>query len=226
MVAVLSASVMCADFKRLPEQFQKLDEGGIDRYHFDIMDGHLVPNFALSPLIMGSLRDLTQTPFEAHLMIEQPEHFLEATAQAGAQIIIVHAEATIHLRRVISQITKLGCRAGIAMNPTTPPDMLRYVLPDVSTVLLMTVDAGFAGQAFAPTVLEKIREVREMITDQRLSIEIEVDGGINPRTIPDCVRAGADVLVLGSTGLFNEPDLAESVRTTRHLADGARLLQA
>lgn len=226
MPVVLSASVMCADFKKVPEQFSALDQGGIDRYHFDIMDGHLVPNLALSPLIMGSLRDLTKTPFEAHLMIEQPEHFIEATVQAGAQLIIVHAEATIHLRRVISQIRKAGCLAGVAMNPTTPPDMLRYVLPDVSTVLLMTVDAGFAGQPFALTVLEKIRAVRNLIKEQRLAIEIEVDGSINPQTIPDCVRAGADVLVLGSTGLFNESNLAASVRATRQLANGANLLHA
>lgn len=226
MPIILSASVMCADFKQLPEQLRTLDVGGINRYHFDIMDGHFVPNFALSPLIMASIRDLTPTPFEAHLMIEQPEHFIDAVAQAGAELIIVHAEATIHLRRVISQIRKAGCRAGIAMNPTTAPGMLQYVLPDVSNVLLMTVDAGFAGQPFAATVLDKIREVREIVRDQRLAIEIEVDGGINAQTIPDCVRAGADVLVLGSTGLFNEPDLAASVQTTRQLATGSRLLQA
>ncbi len=226
MSVVLSASVMCADFKKLPEIFRALDAGGVDRFHFDIMDGHFVPNLALSPLIMGMTRDLTKTPFEAHLMVERPELFVEMTAQAGAELIIVHAEATIALRRVIGQIRKAGCRAGVAINPTTPPDMLQYVLPDVSNVLLMTVDAGFAGQPFTPTVVEKIRQVREMINDARLGIEIEVDGGINAATIPDCVRAGARVLVLGSTGLFNVADLGASLQATRKLASQATLMQA
>ncbi len=225
MNTLFAASLAQADFKKLPEQIRALDMVGIDRYHFDVMDGHFVPTFALSPAIMASLRGLTQTSFEAHLMIEHPEHFIEMTAQAGAAAIIVHAEATIQLRRVISQIRKAGCRAGVAINPTTPPDALSYVLPDIASVLLLSADAGFAEQPFAESVIDKIREVRDMITDQRLAVEIEVDGGINAETIPACVRAGANTLVLGMSGLFGQPDLTAAIRAVHQIALSARQIQ-
>lgn len=218
MKSIFSASVMCADLTRLSEQFRALDSAGIDRYHWDMMDGQFVPNFALTPLMMGMARRLSSTPFEAHLMIASPERYIEMTAAAGADRIIVHAETTNHIRRVIQQIRALGVQAGIALNPATPPDLLRYILPEISTVLCMTVDPGFAGQAFVRPVLEKIRTVRQMIEEMRLTVEIEVDGNINAETIPDCTRAGASVFVLGSTGLFNQSDFGVALANLNPLA--------
>jgi ribulose-phosphate 3-epimerase len=224
-VSALCASVMCADLTRLADQVRVLDAAGIDRYHWDIMDGRFVPNFALTPLLMEMARGLTATPFEAHLMIEAPEHYIDMTAKAGANRIIIHAETTHHIRRAIQHIRAAGAQAGVAINPATPPDLLRYVLPEVSTVLCMTVDPGFAGQPFARPVLEKIRTVRQMIDDLRLAVEIEVDGNINAETIPDCARAGARAFVLGSTGLFNQDDFAAALRKLRPLTNpNARLV--
>src|SRR5579862_7708032 len=171
MSIILSAAVLSADFKRLSEQFHALDAAGLDRYHFDVMDGHFVSGFALSPAVIASLRGLTTKPFEAHLLIEQPEQFIESTAQAGANTIIVHAEATLQLRRVIRQIRQASCKVGIALTPTTPPDSLGYVLPDVDSVLLLATDA-VGEQGFADATLAKIGEVRSMASDQNATVEI------------------------------------------------------
>ena len=213
---------MCADFRRLGEQFRELDAAGIDSYHFDIIDGHFAPNFSLSAGIMSSLRGATDKPFEAHLMVEEPDRFIDAFAEAGCQLIVVHQEVTIHLRRLVQQIKRAGCQAGVALNPVTPLDPLQHVLGDLSQVLLMTVDAGFAAQPFARSVLPKIKTLRQQIDAEKLDVAISVDGGINARTIPDCVQAGARVLVLGSTGLFNEADIPAALRSIRAQAETRR----
>lgn len=217
----LSASVMCADFRRLGEQFHELDEAGIDCYHFDVIDGHFAPNFCLSPGIISSLRGATDKPFEAHLMVEEPDRFIDAFAEAGCQLIIIHQEVTIHLRRLVQQIRRAGCQAGVALNPVTPLEPLQHVLGDLSQVLLMTVDAGFAAQPFARSVLPKIETLHQQIEAEKLDVAISVDGGINPRTIPECIQAGARVLVLGSTGLFNEADIPAALRSIRAQAEQA-----
>jgi len=217
----LSASVMCADFSRLEAQFRELDAAGIDRYHWDVIDGHFAPNFGQNADQMANLRAKTKTPFEAHLMVEHPEYFINDFQKAGCQLIVVHQEVTIHLRRLIQQIRQAGCQAGVALNPITPLDALQHVLGDISQVLLMTVDAGFAAQPFARTVIPKIRQMRQMLDAANLDIEIAVDGGINPKTIPEVAAAGGNVLVLGSTGLFTGQDFQTSIRTVRQLAADA-----
>jgi ribulose-phosphate 3-epimerase len=225
MAIALAAAMIHADFKRLTEQIRTLESGGIDRFHFDIMDGHFVPAFAFSPAIIGSLRSLSQRPFEVHLMIERPEQYIEAVAQSGATTIIIHAEATVQLRRVISTIRRAGCKIGVAINPTTTPDTLGYVLPDIDSVLLLSADVG-ADQPFATTTRDKIQEVRNMITDLGLETEIVVDGGLTTATITDCVRAGAKSLVLGSALFQNMPndDLAEAVQAVAIVAAEAEAL--
>ncbi len=229
MPVALSAAVLYADFKRLAEQFHVLDAAQLDRYHFDVMDGHFVSGFGLSPLVIASLRDLTTVPFEAHLLVEQPEHFIESVALAGVSTIIVHAEATLQLRRVISQIRRLGCKVGVALTPTTPPDSLGYILPDVDSILLLAADA-ISDQAFAEATFEKISEVRMMAAEQQPNLEIAVEGGLTLDTIPACVRAGANALVLGVNGLFraasvgaaDDPaELAQTLQAIRYAADNA-----
>lgn len=223
MAVSLAAALIHADFKRLAEQIQALDNGGIDRFHFDIMDGHFVPAFAFSPAIISSLRSLTERPFDVHLMIERPEHFIESVAQSGASMIIFHAEATVQLRRVISTVRRAGCKIGVAINPTTTPDTLSYVLPDIDSVLLLSADVGGQDQPFAPSTTDKIRELREMIADAGVETEIIVDGGLTSGSIADCVQAGANSLVLGSALFDSGPrNLAATVQTiTRLSADAA-----
>jgi len=226
MAIVLAAAMIHADFKHLTDQIRSLENSGINRFHFDIMDGHFVPAFAFSPAIIGSLRSLTSLPFEVHLMIERPEHYIEVVAQSGASTIIVHAEATVQLRRVISAIRRAGCRVGVAINPTTTPDTLGYVLPDIDSVLLLSADVGGGDQPFATTTRDKIQEVRNMSTDLGLEMEIIVDGGLAPSTMTESVRAGAKTLVLGTT-LFQNPldnDLSSTVKTMAKIADEAEAL--
>jgi ribulose-phosphate 3-epimerase len=217
----LAASLMCGDYRRLGEQIHELDAAGIDRYHLDVMDGHFVPNLGLGPELIAGLRSETDKPFDAHLQISEPERFIELFAKAGCETLIVHLEASHHHRRLMAQIRDAGCRPGIAINPTTSIDALPHLLGDVSQVIVMTVDAGFAAQPFTWSVVPKMRAVHEEIRAHGSSARICADGGINPRTIPDVVSAGSRVLVLGSTGLFNEPDFAAALDAIRRQADAA-----
>jgi ribulose-phosphate 3-epimerase len=217
----LSASMMCADFRRIGEQIRLLEAGGIDRYHFDVIDGHFATNFGFSPDMIRGLRSETDKPFEAHLMVTEPDRFVDAFARAGCQLIVVQQEVTSTLRRLVQQIRQAGCEAGIALNPVTPIEPLQHVLADISQVIVLSVDAGFAGQPFTRTVLPKMAALRQQIDAENLDIAISADGGINPRTIDAVVGAGASVLVLGSTGLFGDPDFAESLRATREQAERA-----
>jgi ribulose-phosphate 3-epimerase len=212
----LSASVLSADFGRLAEQVQEAEQAGVDWIHVDVMDGHFVPNITIGPTVTQALRRATSLPLDVHLMISNPERYVQDFAAAGADWLGVHVEATVHLERLIQQIKETGAKASVTLNPATPLDCLEYVLKEVDMVLLMTVNPGFSGQKFIPGVLPKIRRLRQMIDAQELNVLIQVDGGVSFDTVGDIVAAGADVLVSGS-GIFNDKPLAENVRRLKEL---------
>jgi ribulose-phosphate 3-epimerase len=212
----LSASVLSADFGRLAEQVQEAEQAGVDWIHVDVMDGHFVPNITIGPTVTQALRRATSLPLDVHLMISNPERYVQDFAAAGADWLGVHVEATVHLERLIQQIKETGAKASVTLNPATPLDCLEYVLKEVDMVLLMTVNPGFSGQKFIPGVLPKIRRLRQMIDAQELNVLIQVDGGVSFDTVGDIVAAGADVLVSGS-GIFNDKPLAENIRRLKEL---------
>jgi ribulose-phosphate 3-epimerase len=200
----LAPSILAADFARLGEQVSEAEKAGADRIHVDVMDGHFVPNLTMGPPVVRSLRRVTRLPLEVHLMIEEPDRFLEAFVDAGADSLLVHQEGAANLHRTIQLIRSLGKKAGVVINPATPASMLEEILPDVDLVLVMTVNPGFGGQEFIENTLGKIQRVRAMIERTRPEIELEVDGGIEPDTAPLVVAAGARVLVAGSA-VFGSP---------------------
>ena len=194
-VVRIAPSILSADLGRLAEEIRDVEAGGADWVHVDVMDGHFVPNFTLGPIVLESARRATKLPLDVHLMIDRPGRWVEAYAAAGADVISVHVEGTVHLQRTLAEIRRLGKRAGVVLNPHTPEEMIRYVLGDVDLVLLMTVNPGFGGQEFLPSVLPKIRAVRAMIDAAGLDVELEVDGGITRDTASQVVEAGARMLV-------------------------------
>ncbi|MGH6854270.1 MAG: ribulose-phosphate 3-epimerase [Aestuariivirga sp.] len=212
---LISPSILSADFARLGEEVKAIDAGGADWVHIDVMDGHFVPNISYGATVMQSVRTAAKKPFDVHLMIERPENYLEMFAQAGADGITVHAEAGVHLDRLLQAIRGLGKRAGVALNPATPASAIAHVLDRLDLVLVMTVNPGFAGQAFIPAMTSKISEVRDMIRGR--NIDIEVDGGITAETAPLAVRAGANVLVAGSA-VFKGKDYAANIKAIRAAA--------
>ncbi len=208
----IAASILSADFARLGEQVRAVEAAGADRVQVDVMDGRFVPNITFGPQAIRALRPLTRLALEAHLMVERPEEFIERFARAGADTIIVHQEATPHLHRAIQQIHSLGKKAGVALNPSTPVELLAEVLPSLQLVLVMTVNPGFGGQEFIPETLGKIRQVRKVISDLGLDCEVEVDGGINVETAPRVVEAGANVLVAGSAVFGSKDGVAVAIQ--------------
>jgi ribulose-phosphate 3-epimerase len=201
----LAPSILSADFARLGEQVQEAERAGADRLHVDVMDGHFVPNITMGPIVVKAIRPITRLPIEVHLMIEMPERYLDAFAQAGADTLQVHVEGAVHLHRTIQHIKQLGKKAGVVLNPATSPVMLAEILSDVDMILVMTVNPGFGGQAFIASTLGKIRRIRQMIDQTQREIELEVDGGMDPTTAPQAIEAGARVLVAGSA-VFQSPD--------------------
>ncbi len=213
---LIAPSILSADFGRLAEELRAIEAGGADYVHVDVMDGHFVPNLTLGPPVIEWVRKATKLPLDVHLMIEDPDASIPQYAAAGADLISVHAEACTHLHRTLQLIRSLGKRAAVALNPATPLDAIRYVLGDVSMILLMTVNPGFGGQQFIDAVLPKIRELRALAPD----LDIEVDGGIKPANVARVAAAGANVFVAGSA-VFGQPDYRAVISALRSGAASA-----
>jgi ribulose-phosphate 3-epimerase len=210
----IAPSILSADFTRLGDEVRAIERAGADWVHVDVMDGRFVPNLTIGPPVVKALRKVTQLPLDVHLMIVEPERYVEAFAEAGADHILVHAEASPHLHRTLQKIRSLGKRAGVVINPHTPEDSLRYVLPELDEILVMSVNPGFGGQAFLPSVLPKVAALRRLIDEGGYAIDLEIDGGINEATAARAVAAGANVLVAG-TAVFDRPDYAAAIRALR-----------
>ena len=206
----LAPSILSADFARLLEDVKKVEEAGCEYLHIDVMDGHFVPNITLGSNIVKSLRKDVNMVFDAHLMIENPDMYIKDFAEAGCDIIVVHQEACKHLHRTIQNIKSYNIKAGVALNPATPIETIKHVLKDVDMVLIMTVNPGFGGQSFIDSMIDKIRELKAIVDEQNLNIDIQVDGGIKPSNVADVVKAGANVIVAGSA-IFNSSDIKETV---------------
>jgi ribulose-phosphate 3-epimerase len=220
----LAPSILSADFGRLGEQVRAAGEGGASAIHVDIMDGHFVPNLTLGPPVVKSLRKVTKLPLDCHLMIENPDEFIPAFAEAGADWISVHQEACLHLNRTLHLIKSHDCLAGVVINPASPVDVLAEVLDIVDYVLVMSVNPGFGAQKFIPSTLHKMRRLVEIRSQRGLSYRIEVDGGVAPDTVADVVRAGAEILVAGNA-VFGKGDPKKDAEALLKAAMDAALLK-
>lgn len=210
----IAPSILSADFSKLGEEVREVEQAGADYIHIDVMDGHFVPNITLGPNIVRALRPVTELPLDVHLMISDPDRYIADFAEAGADIITVHAEACTHLHRTVQLIRSHGVKAGVVLNPHTPHEVLDYVIDDLDMVLLMTVNPGFGGQSFIREVVPKISKVCALIRERGLSTEIEVDGGITADTIAECAKAGANVFVAGSA-IYNKDDRSAAIAAIR-----------
>ena len=212
----ISPSILSADFSILGDEIKSLEQAGADLIHIDVMDGHFVPNITMGPPIIKMLRKCTKLPFDVHLMISPVEKYIKAFAEAGSDIITIHPEATDNLKRAVSTIKSFGKKAGVSLNPKTPISALMNVINDIDLILIMSVNPGFAGQSFMSEVLPKVTELRKMINDKKLKIDIEIDGGINFETAPLAVKAGANILVSGTT-IFSG-SLKDNIQKLRNCA--------
>ncbi len=213
----IAPSILSADFCRLGDEIRAIEAAGADYVHIDVMDGHFVPNITIGPLVVAAVRKITSLPLDVHLMIENPDRYIQDFAAAGADIIVVHAEASTHLHRSIQLIKSLGKRAGVSLNPATPLNCLDYVLADLDLVLLMTVNPGFGGQSFIEECLPKIKSLRAMLDKRGLETELEVDGGVKIENIGRIAHAGADVFVAGSA-VFGSSDYAATIKDLKSKA--------
>lgn len=210
----VAPSILSADFSKLDNEIKDVEKAGADLIHIDVMDGHFVPNITIGPLIVKAARKSTQLPLDVHLMIENPDNFIPAFADAGADIITVHVEACSHLQRTVQLIRSYKVSPGVVLNPSTPLSALDYILDEIDMVLLMSVNPGFEGQSFIPSALPKTRQLKKMIEENKNSIDIEIDGGVKPANAKDIRDAGVDILVAGSA-VFLSPDYKESIKKIR-----------
>ncbi|MBX6422471.1 ribulose-phosphate 3-epimerase [Thermosulfurimonas sp. F29] len=215
---LIAPSILSANFAHLSREVRAVELAGADVLHLDVMDGHFVPNITFGPAVVAALRPQSRLVFDVHLMIEEPDRYLEDFARAGADWISVHAEACRHLHRTITRIKDLGKKAGVALNPATPLSAVEWILPDLDFVLIMSVNPGFGGQKFIPQITEKIRRLSRMIAEAGVPVKIQVDGGIAPETAGKVVAAGAEILVAGSA-VFDRGDYASAIQDLRRAAE-------
>jgi ribulose-phosphate 3-epimerase len=217
---MMAPSILSADFSRLGEEIRAVENAGADIIHIDVMDGHFVPNITIGPLVVASVRKITDLPLDVHLMIADADRYIDDFAKAGADWITVHVEACPHLHRTVSRIKELGKKAGAVLNPATPLGTLDEILADVDLVMLMSVNPGFGGQSFIRSSLNKIKTLKNMIEDRGLEVGIEVDGGVSPATIKDVAGAGANIFVAGSA-VFGQQDYAKEIMEMKDLCQSA-----
>ncbi|MFW3588754.1 ribulose-phosphate 3-epimerase [Vagococcus fluvialis] len=212
----IAPSILSADFANLERDIRLVDKKGADYIHVDVMDGQFVPNITLGANIVSAIRPVTKLPLDVHLMVQDPERFIEDFAKAGSDIITVHQESTVHIHRAMQMIKNCGVKAGVVINPGTPVSAIEEVLPLADLVLIMTVNPGFGGQAFISECLTKVERLNELRKEKGYTYEIEIDGGVDDKTAPLCVQAGADVLVAGSY-VYNSPDVGERIKKIREV---------
>lgn len=217
----IAPSILTADFANLATSIQAAERGGADYIHLDVMDGHFVPNITFGPLLVHAVRQVTELPLDVHLMMQDPDRYLAAFAEAGANILTVHAEACPHLHRTVQRITELGCRAGVAINPATPIDAIREILPFIDMTLVMSVNPGFGAQHFIETSTAKLRRVRQLHEELNPLCDLEVDGGVGTQNIDDVVRNGANVIVVGSAVFNSRTPPRENIAALRQACRGA-----
>ncbi len=210
----IAPSILSADFSKLGEEVAATEKAGAELIHVDVMDGHFVPNITIGPLVVKSIREVTKLPFDVHLMIEDPDRYIQEFTESGADIITVHEEASVHLHRTIQNIKECGVKAGVSINPATPVSNIEEILPYVDMVLIMSVNPGFGGQKFIPESLQKIKHLKEIINEKKLNIEIEVDGGVTVENVAEVDSAGTDIVVMGSA-FYNSEDYASTVEAVR-----------
>ncbi|NYF24184.1 ribulose-phosphate 3-epimerase [Sporosarcina sp. JAI121] len=216
----IAPSILAADFSKLAEEVKEVEAAGAELIHIDVMDGHFVPNITMGAIVVEALRPVTKLPLDVHLMIENPNMYIEQFAKAGADYITVHVEACPHLHRTLQLIRSYGVKSGVVLNPHTPVETILHVLDEIDLVLFMTVNPGFGGQKFIHSVVPKVKQLADIIREKGLAIEIEIDGGINEETIIPCVEAGATILVAGSA-IYNAPDRAEALRRIKTAGESA-----